>query len=383
MQSNDYRNTFGLNQSAIKDFRFKSPKKWKSIWINKLIEEKNEDYLTFGSLVDVLLFTPHLLEKQFYIADVSVIPKGGIEKIIHSVYNAYKALGDDMPEDVKRTIIMNDPVLPEVYEETTYNLHPLKEEIIRACKEEAWQPTWKEDTKVNKVIEKGTDYFRLLEAANGREIITTQVNFEAIAMVNRLRTDESVMKYFTEGDGHRNLYQVQLHDTFVSEEGNEVPIKCAIDIVHIDYKSKTVQLVDFKTSYSAFDFLKSIKQYSYCDQLSFYEFMLKRIMKNSDFLEEHSIESDFKFLNPINVVIDSEENTPYIYEYNAADLKIAREGNGQFLYYLYETNEHGTKIKKGWLTILEDICWHLKTDLWDYPRDYYANGRIKVNLLNT
>lgn len=377
MQRKDYSNAFGISQSSLKEFRFKSPKAWKSIWIDRQSDvNKKDDNFVFGSLVDTLLFTPKELDNRFYIADVNKIPKGPTEKIIRNVFKkAYEN---------KLFLETNKLILPETFEDSELKLADYKEDILANCISEDWQPRWKSETRVNKIIEEGSEYFNLLTQSGGKKIITSETNLEGIAVVNSLRSSNLVSKYFKPGETYNNIYQLELYYDYVDDETlQSVPLKAALDIVHVDYNNKTVQLVDFKTSYSAYDFLKSIKQYSYCDQLSFYNFILKEKLKEEQFRTEYSIPEDFKMLAPINIVIDKDESIPYVYQYNWDDITISKDGNAKFLFDLYQTQVHASKIKKGWLELVKDIAWHIQNNKWDYPREHYETGAIHVNLLNT
>lgn len=378
MQRKDYSNTFGISQSALKDFRFKSPKAWKNIWIDKQLDiNKKEDNFIFGSLVDTLLFSPKELENRFYIADVNKIPKGPVEKIIKTVFNGVSL------KQAQDIIINDDPLLPEPITKKDYGFADFKDEILLACNAEDWQSRWKPDTRVNKIIEEGSDYFNLLVEANQKKIITSEMNLEAISVVNALKNSQLVNHYFKQGKTYNNIYQLELFYNHIDDETlQEVPLKAALDIVHINYEKNTIQIVDFKTSYSAYDFLKSIKQYGYCDQLSFYTFVLNEMLKDKEFREYYNIPEDLKMLEPINIVIDKDEMIPYVYQYNWDDIIIAKDGNEKFLFNLYQTQTHATKIKKGWKTLLKEVAWHINNNKWDYPREHYETGRIHVNLLN-
>lgn len=373
MQNKDYRSTFAVSQSAIKDFRFKSPRRWKDIWIDKQQDlDKNEESFIFGSLVDTLLFTPELMEKRFHVADVSKIPTGNIEKIVHGIY-----------DNLVSFTLTDLEGLPSNFEASPLK-DVSKDEIIRWCDKYEWNNHWKEDTRVNKIIEKGSEYFDLLSSAVGRKVITTETNMDAIGIVNILRKTENVKCYFTDCKDYRNIFQLEIFETFVTEDDNNVPVKCAIDILHIDEKNKTLQICDFKTSYSAHNFTQSIKQFGYCDQLSFYTSVLRKSLKNEIFMQNIGLNSsiDWKILEPINIVIDENEKLPYIYEYDWKDIDLARDGNSTYLYSLYQTNDHNGRIKKGWNELLGEIAWHIRNDKWDYPVEIYKTGRIKVNLAN-
>lgn len=379
MQRTEYNRTFAVSQSAIKEFRYKSPKRWKEIWIEKQLElDKNEEAFTFGSLVDTILFTPDLIDSRFYVAEVSKIPTGELEKIVKYVY--------DTAENQKaHKVVYEDDMLPEPEVVEVFRLSDLKDVILEACEKIEWNSRWKPETKVNKVIELGSEYYNLLAKAEGRKIITSELNFEALDIVKKLKQDKNLQKYFIDTNTTRNIFQLELYDKYISNDHYEVPLKCAIDILHIDEKNKTIQVCDFKTSHSAYNFIQSIKQFGYCDQLSFYTFMVQNALQNNIFMEQHGLDrmTDWKILEPVNVVIDEHDKIPYLYEYDWRDIEISRRGNSEYLFSLYQTTNHTTKIKKGWQELLEEICWHIQNDQWDYPVEFYKTGKLKVNLINS
>lgn len=380
MQNNNYRNTWAVSQSALKDFRFKSPKRWKDIWIDRQVDlDKDEEAFVFGSLVDTILFTPKEINERFYVADVAKIPTGTVEKIVSHIYN------NSSDEDRKGKIIEIDlPDFPEPIQKLEFNLEKMRDKILEACDKLEWNSTWKPDTRINKIIEKGTEYFRLLAAAKGKKVISSETNLEALGVVAKLKTDPSTKKYFVNDDQYKNYFQVELFDTYKSNEHYEVPIKCAIDIVHLDKNNRTITIVDFKTSHSAHNFIESIKRYGYCDQLSFYTFMLRKWVADK-FQDLFGIEDakDWRILEPLNVVIDENEKTPYIYKYDWKDITLSQDGNASFLFNIFETDDHNQRIKKGWMQILNEICWHIQNNKWDYPVEIYKTGSIRVNLVNS
>ena len=94
--------------------------------------------------------------------------------------------------------------------------------------------------------------------------------------------------------------------------------------------------------------------------------MLSLAMNDQVFLDKYNLKIlvNYRLLAPINIVIDKDEKTPYIYEYEWTDIIISKEGNSKFLSQLYSTTDHNGKIKKGWQDILEEICWHIQNCLW-------------------
>lgn len=377
MQNTSYKNTFAISQTSIKDFRFKSPKKWKTIWIDKQIDiDKDEDNFVFGSLVDTLLFTPKELTERFFIANSNDVPTGAVAKIIKTVYD--EALATNLIPGLTKLEFIDNPELPEPEEKITYNFSKLENQIIKACEKEEWNSNWKPDTKFKKIVEKGEGFFDLLIQSEGKKVISSEMNLEAVAMVNMLKKSPICSQYFT---NKNNIFQLELFIDYTSKDFYTLPLKAAIDILHIDRANKTLRLVDFKTSYDSYNFLASIKKFGYCDQLSFYHYMLQQALSNGS-LTKYDINESYTLLEPLNIVIDKEDKLPYIYEYSWDDINLSKEGNREYLFQLFQSNYHNAKIRKGWNELLNEIAWHVKHNMWDYPVEFYKEGKIKINLTN-
>jgi hypothetical protein len=387
MQNEYYKNTWGVSQSAIKEFRYKSPKRWKEIWIDKQLDlDKDEEGFVFGSLVDTMLFTPSDLNNRFYIADSNKIPTGVPGKIVRAVYEKMMKENDNkIPEEVMEVKEIDNAELPDKEVVTTYHLKSLSASILEEAKAEEWNTNWHDETKVKKVIEKGNEYFGLLCNSGGKKVISSDTNLQALAVVNVLQKDKNVGHYFSDSNNVRNIFQLEVFDKHTNEDGETIPIKGAIDILHIDNQYRTLQVCDFKTTHHAFNFIESIKKFGYCDQLSFYNYILEKSIANPIFCEQIGISSNEKWtiLEPINIVIDDTEMTPYIYEYDWKDIGISKFGNEKYLYSLFQTNNHNAKLRKGWIQILNEITWHINNNKWDYPYEVYQTGKIKVNLVNS
>jgi len=371
MQKDDYRSRFGISQSAIKQFMLKSPKKWKALWIDGEQDlDKNEDNFTMGSLIDTMLFSPDTLNDRFYIGEEK-LPSKAVAIIIKNVYDSMQKaleLSSQLPEEI--------PVkenLEDLHEKLLYYANNYKNEDVIG-----WNNNWKAETRISKLIEQGTDYFNSLCKSQGRKIISPQMNMEAIQLCEILRTDSTVKDYFVENADNLLLFQHEIFIDFEYDVDKKIPLKGALDIVRFDHKNKTVQIIDFKSSYSAHDFIKSIKQYGYCDQLSFYDYLLREWL--SIYCEGKYC--GYQVIPPINIVIDISDKIPYVYKYNWNDLLLSSEGNREYLFSIFQTHDHNMKIKKGWKSVLKDIAWHYFNNKWDKPKEMYENGFLMVNLLN-
>lgn len=385
MQSDEYRKLEGISQSAIKDFRFKAPQTWKEIWIDgKKDDEKDDEDYIFGSLVDTLRFSPHKLDERFFITSSNAIPKGAIKSIVKSVHGRISEF------KVQRTRVEQEE-LPEPIEKVDYNFRSYEDLILACCDEhindegkKGWNSSWKRETRIKKVIEEGTDYFNFLVESGGREVISSEMNLEAIEAVKALEMSEITKKYFSRSDTrYTNIFQLEISSPVEVSPGQNVMLKGALDDFHIDHEFKRLQVVDLKTTFSAFNFLQSIKQFSYVDQVSVYQTLAEKVIKQDWFIEKYGDLSEYRFKEPINIAIDRKFKKPYIYEYDWKDLAISKDGNANFLREFYDTTEHYSRVKKGWLEILREIAWHLENKKWDYPVEHYASGKIKVNLINS
>lgn len=374
MQNKDYASVWGVSQSILKDFRFKSPKKWKAIHIDKQVDEdKKEDTFVFGSLVDTMMFTPEQLNDRFYMGEQK-LPSKAIETIIKNTYERItsRCLNTDtavLPDgDYEVSLAGNDDLI----------LHYCGEYQETPDKEKGWGKAWKPETRIAKINQEGGEYFNCLKECGGRKIISQQMNFEAIELQEILLNDDIVKMYFIPDEGIELKFQFEIFVDFVDEENNQtVPLKGALDILRIDHNTKTIQIADFKTSYTAYDFINSIKKFSYATQLSFYDYILRL------WLDQHCEGKycDYTILNPVNIVIDKFDKVPYLYEYSWTDLEMERNGNEKYLVEIYG-GMHNQKVKKGWMELLKTVSWHLYNDYWEKTKEYYMNGKIKVNLLN-
>jgi len=381
MQNKEYADNYGISQSQIKKFKFVSPLAWKRLYLDKQTDDvKDNPSFIFGSLVDILCFTPDRLDDLFYVGEAGELPSEAVTWIINDYYqkivrnNQFMIeLSAELPEDgLLREFNLND----RDHLIDSANNYKFKDKD--GNEKTGWNTGWKEQTRIDSLIKNGTNYFEALKAANGKKVISQRMNMEAIELRDILQRHPRTTNYFVPDENNTLLFQLEIFTTYKVDDV-EVPIKGALDIVRFNHKDKTVQIIDFKTSYSAFDFIQSIKKYGYAEQLSFYTFLLKQWLTeycNGEYCT-------YTMLPPINIVIDNRDKIPYKYSYDWQDIEIVRYGNKAYLKDLYQTENHNQKIKTGWEEILCEIAWHMKTGMWNEPRELYENDTIRVNLINS
>lgn len=385
MQNNEYANYFGISQSMLKKWGFLSPLQWKKYYIDKQNEkDKEKNSFTFGSLVDTLLFTPAEYDKRFVILDDKSLPSETIAGIIKNYYQKIIDFNNNLKQFEKE--LPDVPVYKKVSLEHEDFLLQEADNYISKDKEGnekiGWNNNWKKETRLKTLTEKGKAYFDTLVKCDNRQIVSQSLVLEAENIKNILQNNESVKHYFVPTENIELLFQLEIFVPYkitVENQLKELPLKGALDIVKIDHKAKTIQIVDFKTDKSAYNFIQSIKQYGYVDQLSYYMFLLE-LWKQSYCEGKYC---DYTIIAPANVVIDVYDKYPYVYVHSDTDLLASKIGYVQtFFINIDNAVQESLKYKTGWLEKLQQIAWHYFTNQWNAPKELLQQGFIKVNLLN-
>ena len=383
MQQKTYSEDKSISQSKIKHWKSLSPKAWFRKYIENIIDENEKENQNFilGDLLDCLLTTPDLLESRYFVSnEMEKLPSDVECKIIECTYNKIIEYNKSL-EDLKDE-------LPGDSEFLKVDLAENWDILLSCCNTEKWQSGWKDETRVAKIIERGTNYFNILAEAADRKIISSTLNMQAVELVDILKKNKWTKNYLVESDGNELLFQLEIfaeyeydfkvdHSKEQYTETHKIPIKGAIDILRINHKDRSYQIVDVKKAFSAHQFLENVRKFGYCDQLSFYQYLVSLwILEDANkYLQEYTQ------LPPINIVIDIADHEPYIYSYTERDLHQARYGNKTFLERILG-KYHPFRIKKGWQELLNDICWHFVTKKWDAPKSMLEEGVIQLDLLN-
>lgn len=137
---------------------------------------------------------------------------------------------------------------------------------------------------------------------------------------------------------------------------DKVSCKSMIDRFIIDKKNKVIKLVDIKTTSDLGSFNESIAGYKYYRQMAFYWLALYYEYKDKLNLSEYT--------NETYIVAVQTKNLP--------ECKVFTIDNALL-------DEGFREIE----TLMSDISWHYKNNLWDHSREYYeGDGSEKINLQN-
>lgn len=337
-QRSDYRNTKAISNSIMGVYEddFDSFVKY---WVRDIpFDDKKDEALTMGSIIDTLLTTPEEYDKRFIVFPGEA-PTGQIQQ--------FCAVVSRMKHE-------SSEIDPEVIYNTAYNEVGFKRDTLAKVKEKF---------KLYK------DYYNFLNNKRGKIVITSDQSIKARTIVHQLKNSKYTASLVnaTETKDIKIFNQLELYSEWnytANGETFKIPLKGALDRVLVDHKSKVVLPCDFKSSYSVLSFEQSYIKWRYYRQGSYYSFLLKEWMKENNI-------SNYTLKPFIFIVCSTTGGRHYIYKMDTVDIKKAELGG--FL-------KDGKSVK-GWRQILNEIGWLTYTNNWDYPYEAAINnGVVPLNI---
>lgn len=299
-------------------------------WVNdQALPRKDEEYLTLGSVVDTLLTKPDDYDELFAI---------------------FKGKAPTAPQMVKFCSELSKLYSTGMPVEGYYSL----------AYEAAGISTPKLEGFVARFLEY-KPYFEFLVSSTGKSVITKEQASKAGVIVEQLRNNPYTKAIVNAEDTPNGQVFNQL-EIYGQYEG--IPTKGAIDRLLVSHTKRTVQPVDFKSSYNVLDFRTSYFKYRYYRQGSYYSHLLENWLKEKGW-------GDYKILPFTFVVCSTSGGQHWLYRMSKEDLFAAQLGG--------ET-KFGYKIK-GWQTILDEIVYLQDKREWAFPYECLAhNGIMELNI---
>lgn len=329
-----------LSQSKLKELQFGLDKFLATQRKREETDDSDKIHFLFGGAVDTILTGEEDdFNKNYYVSTLVKKPSDAEVAIIDFVF-----------EQILNNVSANI--------EEMQNLENYTGFIQAAVDFYNWQPKWKTETRINKIIDVGSVYFEDLKAASGKKVLS-MTQFETIqTVVNSFRTNERTAKYF-DRKTIKNLqnvdvyYQLPIYFTL-----NEVSCKALLDflIVRKDSSGKVVSIqpFDIKTkSGFTIDFASSAKTFRYDIQGAWYSDAL--LNKTAVFPLGFPDLPEDVMLKPFTFIVESSTNPgkPLIFQSNQEFLDTGRNGS-----YNPAT---GKCYHKGYLTLLNNFIYHTET----------------------
>jgi hypothetical protein len=310
----EYREHYALSYSTIASYE-----KGGFSVIPHLFDKKESEALLFGSMVDTLITEGmDVFNSKFAIADFE-IPTEAIKNIVDAFIESYPDC--TLNDDDNIALILN------------------------VCNKFEYQTRWKDDTRVSKVRELGSDYFEAMHNVGSRTIVSNDLYQEVLATVSTLKTQPQTAKYLQqtkEGSDVEFLYQTKFTTTL---EGLE--LKCMFDLLIVNHRLKVIIPIDLKTSsMMEYDFPKKYLENRYDLQSRLYYKILKNIISNDNYFKEFEIDF-FKFM-----VINKYNRVPLMFKDDYSKV----EGDIEFQF-----KSGSTKILRNPVTIAKELKNYLTT----------------------
>lgn len=311
-------------------------KQFVDIWINKeSMKSPDKDELIFGSIVDILLTKPGEFTSNYIVYDGDY-PTGLKMKFIKFFINL-RTLDTFSPEEKIIDLAYQDLQSDndgkklrdskEVYIEVLKKYKDLILKIFKAKKDS-------KEIVSRKVYEHCKS---LVEAGKTHKYLSPIINIESTSDVEV-------------------IYQHEIYYNYHSTNGVIIPIKVMLDKVIINHKTKKVIPIDFKTTFQAYRFEKSIIDFKYYRQGALYTFVMKEWM-NFKGIGDYDLQP-FSFL-----ALDKTNNDIFMWYLSKNDLSVASFGG---------YSKSGYKVK-GFIEILSDIAEQTLLNDWSYPLEVLKN----------
>ncbi len=213
---------------------------------------KEKRHFIIGSAVDsIITMGESIFSKEYYVSQLTKKPSATIMSIVREAYDFQKAA-------------LHDKLTSE-----HYTSDRVKASLMMAADSHKYQPKWKEDTRYNKLINQGQEYWNELIGAEGKQILSD----EEVTLINDI-TDSILEGKYTATyfeDRADIVYQLPIYFEYMGIE-----CKALLDVVHIDHTLKVIQPIDVKTMGDyTINFPKHIYKRRYDIQAAYYTEALK------------------------------------------------------------------------------------------------------------
>jgi len=154
-------------------------------------------------------------------------------------------------------------------------LDELKEEILDAANDVEYSMKWKDETRVNKVIEQGAEYYKALQECEGKRIVDHQTMSKLYNCVQSLSRNEYATELL-ESKSTNEVQYVNEKEVFfemkVPGTDRVIKTRSKLDRLRVNTVNKTFRVIDLKTTSKHISKYKSAFEYYHTyRQVAFYK----------------------------------------------------------------------------------------------------------------
>jgi hypothetical protein len=335
----DYKTISKLNQSLLKKILI-SPRSF--LEAQKKYQEQDEsseEHFVFGSMVDLMLTgTKAEFDEKYHRVSDDAKCTEAVKVIVEGAFKEAVEL---------------DPLF-------TGEISDYRLSVLQHCKYQNYQSNWKDDTRVDKIIEQGAKYFKVLAKSIGKTVISDTEYSNALACKMALQADQFIKPFVDK----KYDQEVEFWDKFIVEFTFQgLDIKGELDRVVINHKTKVITPVDFKTTGKTvtgfqYDFWK----YRYDFQAATYRIGLEQHPKIEELIAKGYSLNLFHYI----VVEKDLKNFPMIFVVSVDVQEVGLIG-GEL--------SNGTRLE-GLSQAIVRYKYASENNAWDYPMEYYQTGGV-------
>ena len=336
-----YREIFLDSSSSLKDFSLDRRKYLRKYIMSEDVEEKDNQSIVMGKVVETLLLEPELFDSRFSLSACANPPTAMMLEFVEALYrNTIEATDED--GNITKT-----------FEERS------KAAYLASGYKIAYEAVLKKFDGSDAEI----FYNEILSVRANRQIVVTANDvMNAEKIVEELKTNSITSGIVNLVNNVRYTVMNQLQVEGFEIDGHK--FKSMIDKVIVDHKEKTIQLYDLKCVWAVESFYSEYYLYrrSYIQA-----YLYKKAVEHlRNITEEYS---GYKVLEPMFIVCDSTNYySPLIYFLHWKDVVDA-----------YEGFEHNGRKYPGVKEIIEDLKFALDNNTWNISRkNSLANGIINI-----
>ena len=257
----EYFQNPAIDQSGLKKLLL-GPQAFTDDRESKLYFEEKESFV-IGSMVDCMLTNQEGdFDKLYYVSTIRNKPSDTIMSIINQVFDYTRANTKDI-EAWKKMSLIDFPV-----------------EILGFCTSHEYGASYKEETRLNKVVA-FSEYYESLKDGIGKQVVSMEEYSIAQNIVQSLKTTPILKPLYDKlKDGEYPNYEVCFqYPVYFEIEGEKC--KGLLDILIINTELKLAYIIDVKTTAKrTIDFPESVNKFRYDIQLAFYKKGISKIFKD-------------------------------------------------------------------------------------------------------
>ena len=335
----NYRAIQTDSSSSLKEFSMDRKKYYKKYVLLEKVEEKDNQAIKIGKLVETLLLEPHEFDNRFYMSACANVPTGLMLEFVEALYRVTRDATDDFGV-VTKTF---EELSRQAYLESGFKI------------------------KIEQVISKfiGSDaeiYYNEIRQVRSRSLIVIDSNDvnNAEKIVEELRNNPVTAPVVNCINDIRytvlNQYQIEHYEVC----GHV--FKSMFDKVIIDHEEKTVSVYDLKCTWTVENFYDEYYLYRRAYIQAYLYWQAAQWIVNERGSKWHGYTVEY----PRFIVCDSTNYyNPLIYTVGNLDMDEA-----------YFGFEHKGRKYPGVEEIIKDLDWALKEGIWNMSRRNYENGGV-------